>query len=318
MSIADAPDLPYPGDELARRVGGVPDRAHFFKTGEQSARDIEAILGIAGERLESYPRILDFGCGCGRILLWLEGLSAQCSLHGVDIDADAIEWARENLPFATVAVNQPLPPLDYPDASFDLVFSHSVFTHIDESYQDRWLAELRRVTRPEGALLISLHGEHAFQTAHAGNTALEDSLRRDGFLFVADDSWEGDFPSWYQNSFHMPWYVFDHWSRFLGIKVHAPRASLDYQDYVLLERPAGDEAIDLSRRSSRRGSRPGGAADRAAAILARGPAGPGPGRLGFAGRLVRRVMLRLMRPYTSYQEELNRAIVDALKERRER
>ena len=44
----------------------------------------------------------------------------------------------------SVRFNQPLPPLDYPDATFDLIFNHSVFTHIDEQYQDAWLAELLR------------------------------------------------------------------------------------------------------------------------------------------------------------------------------
>src|SRR5262249_14848680 len=50
-------------------------------------------------------------------------------------------------------------PLRYRDASFDLVYAFSVFTHLPESLQLAWMGELRRVLRPGGYLLISLHGE---------------------------------------------------------------------------------------------------------------------------------------------------------------
>jgi ubiquinone/menaquinone biosynthesis C-methylase UbiE len=84
------------------------------------------------------------------MLLWLEEIGRTRSLHGTDIDKEAIAWCRAHLPYVRVSVNGPDPPLPYPDRNFDLVFNHSGFTHIDERRQDLWLTELLRVTRTGG------------------------------------------------------------------------------------------------------------------------------------------------------------------------
>jgi SAM-dependent methyltransferase len=51
-----------------------------------------------------------------------------------------------------------VPPLPYADASFDLVYALSVFTHLPEALQRPWMEELRRVLVPGGHLVVSLHG----------------------------------------------------------------------------------------------------------------------------------------------------------------
>jgi SAM-dependent methyltransferase len=50
------------------------------------------------------------------------------------------------------------PPLPYPDERFDLVYALSVFTHLTESQQRSWSAELHRVTRTCGYVLFTTHG----------------------------------------------------------------------------------------------------------------------------------------------------------------
>jgi SAM-dependent methyltransferase len=127
---------PLPPDELQYRVSGVRDgEATFRESGRISAVEIEAALASWERPLDSFARILDFGCGCGRIVMWLEGLAAQTELCGTDIDADALEWASANFPYARFERNGRYPPLPFPDAHFDLVFSSSVFTHIDQHAQ---------------------------------------------------------------------------------------------------------------------------------------------------------------------------------------
>ena len=87
---------------------------------------------------------LDFGCGCGRTLRWLTREWRDVSWHGTDVDAEAVGWCRSHLP-GRFEVNGPMPPLPFPNASFDLVLGVSVFTHLDEPVQRGWAAELRRV-----------------------------------------------------------------------------------------------------------------------------------------------------------------------------
>lgn len=252
-SIADPPSVtkPLPPDELQYRVSGVRGGERTFREGGRiSVTEIEAALASWGRSLESFERILDFGCGCGRILMWLEQLAERCELHGTDIDADALEWAAANFPYARFARNDQFPPLPFPDAHFDLVLSSSVFTHIDEPSQELWLAELRRVTKPGGFILLSVHGERAFRHAEAAmrgqgqdTTSWAPTLETKGVLFVEEDNWVGGpFPDWYHTAFHAPWYVFARWGRELTIRAFIPRRSLDYQDYVLMEKPPVDSA----------------------------------------------------------------------------
>jgi len=232
--------MPDPGDELISRVVGGADRTWFYWSGRESVRDLERTIGIAGRALDSFEGILDFGCGCGRMLLWMEELGRNRKLHGTDIDADAIDWCRHHVPHAEVTVNHADPPLPYPARSFDLVFSHSVFTHLDEQRQDAWLSELQRVTRPGALLVLSTHGE-----VDLGDDAwgIRERLEGQGIAFIDNvfGSWY-PLPHWYQRTHHAPWYVFEHWGRWFKISAYLPGAAVGGQDQILLERPADNAA----------------------------------------------------------------------------
>lgn len=327
---------PWPGDELVSRVTGLTDRNVFFESGQQSVRDLNRALAVIGRSLESYPTILEFGCGCGRIMLWLEEVAAGAELHGVDIDDRAVKWAQANIPYASFKVNDPLPPLDYPDGFFDLVYNHSVFTHLDEEYQDKWLAELRRVTKPGGTILLTVHGEVAVRhneelTANAGgdSTWLREELRRSGIAFVRQDSYVGGpFPDFYHSTFHAPWYVFDRWGASLRVKAYLPGASLGFQDIVVLENPEADapapaavggappasvrEAPAMAAPMPDPGDPPWIAT--AAALLREGPDVASPSHLGAAATLSRRVVLRALRHYDEHQRKLHEALLWSLRE----
>ena len=82
----------------------------------------------------------------------------------------------------------------------------------------------------------------------AGRLVNEDEIRSqalaavegNGIVFIEDDGWKGGpFPDFYHSTFHAPWYVFQHWTRFFDLKAYVVRGSLDFQDYLLLRRPAG-------------------------------------------------------------------------------
>lgn len=241
---------PRPPDFLIDRVvsgfeneAAEKHRALFDATGKQSVLDIKTALAGIGRSLQEFPRILDFGCGCVCVTRWLQYEVSSSELYGCDIDAEAISWDRDHLP-VEFARNQPEPPLPYADDSFDLILNHSVFTHLDERMQDLWLAELRRVLKPGGIALLSVHGPRAFgMTEHAARFEGEAAavwrreLERDGILFISSDAYVGSsFPSFYHTTFHAPWYVFEHWTRWFAISAYLPHADLGFQDIVLLRR----------------------------------------------------------------------------------
>jgi SAM-dependent methyltransferase len=51
------------------------------------------------------------------------------------------------------------PPLPLEDASIDLVQLISVFTHLPLDCQRAWVSEVRRVLRPGGTAIVTLHGD---------------------------------------------------------------------------------------------------------------------------------------------------------------
>lgn len=311
--------MPSPGDELIARVAGREgsDRAGFFWSGRESVRELERTVSAVGRSLDSFQSILDFGCGCGRMLLWMEGLGTTPTLHGTDTDTEAIAWCREHLPYARFMVNEPDPPLPYPDGAFDLVFNHSVFTHIDERRQDLWLAELWRVTQPGGFLVLTVLGEAGLS---GGDSEVRDRLEREGIAFL-EGSMPGDspFPAWYQNTLHAPWYVFEHWGRWFEIRSYLPGAALGKQDHVVLRRST-DDALPRRPLAARPGLPAAGAPVsrvRYALTAARNYRGIAPtthSRSGPLRALLRRAMLRAIRPYTLHQDKFDDAVVASIEE----
>src|ERR1041385_4176954 len=58
-----------PPAELRYRVSSSPDAQNFITIGKKCAADIQSALRQAGHDVAEFPRILDFGCGCGRTLI---------------------------------------------------------------------------------------------------------------------------------------------------------------------------------------------------------------------------------------------------------
>jgi SAM-dependent methyltransferase len=148
--------MPVPPLGLIDLVSGQPDIPWFLEGGRRGAASIREALRRQGAVMESLGAILDFGCGCGRVLRHWSGLPGE--VHGSDLNPSLVEWCRRHLPFARLENNGLEPPLPYPEQSFDLVYALSVFTHLPEALQLPWVREMRRVLRPGGFLLITTHG----------------------------------------------------------------------------------------------------------------------------------------------------------------
>ena len=208
-----------PPAEMRYRVGGSQHADEFIAIGKRCAADIQSALHRVGFDLGSFTRILDFGCGCGRTLVHMKSLTPHAQFAGTDIDAKAIEWCRQHLDFASFSLSKESPPIDYAADTFDFIYVISVFTHLDEDYQFRWLEELRRIAKPGGVLLLTLHAA------------------KDGHDFLFERSYEkGLFPAWYQNTYHSKEYVFENFGKYFQVLDYFPRSMNDFQDVVVLRK----------------------------------------------------------------------------------
>lgn len=158
-----APDgLPIPPAHLIFLVSGTRNVEWFLRSGRAAADSIRNVTDQNGVRLPEMDRILDFGCGCGRVLRYWKDLDGP-AVEGCDSNPKLIRWVSAKLPFADAKTNSIHPPLPYEDDRFDMLYALSVFTHLDASLQHPWMQELQRVVRPRGYLIITTHGDR-----HAG------------------------------------------------------------------------------------------------------------------------------------------------------
>src|SRR5207253_3017983 len=137
-----APDgLPIPPSDLIFLVAGSADISWFLKAGARAANTITDALKRQSIGVNGLGAILDFGCGCGRVLRHWHGLH-QTKVCGADYNPRLIEWCQSNLPFGQFTINRLAPPLDYGNAEFDLIYAFSVFTHLTEELQMAWINEM--------------------------------------------------------------------------------------------------------------------------------------------------------------------------------
>jgi SAM-dependent methyltransferase len=213
---ADLPDA-----ERRFRVIGNREADGFLRLGATDAHRIKAAYeAFTGKRWEDLGAILDWGVGCGRVARHLApGLGER--FFGCDIDADNVAWCAAHLP-GTYRPSRLEPPLPFADDSFDAIYGVSVFTHLRAPWEARWLAELHRVLRPGGIILMTLHGQTAidFQRLDpATYRALQQRVESEGLAVVSANAQLDGFiehPDEYVNVYHSMAHVRDIWGKWFA------------------------------------------------------------------------------------------------------
>ncbi len=155
-----APDgIPLPSPRLCFPVTVSYDPNHYYSSGEIGSASIRHILEQNDKKIESMERILDFGCGCGRLTRHLNNLSGL-EIHGTDSSKELINWCIRNLSFGCFTTHKLESKLVYADNYFDFAYSVAVFGHFTEDLQKHWINELCRVIKPGGLLLVTVKGSN--------------------------------------------------------------------------------------------------------------------------------------------------------------
>ncbi len=147
--------LAIPPKEL--RSGYDEDDMLYSQNSELDIAKMLEIAKLSGFEIKEKMKILDFGCSSGRMIRRLKPYAEKCEIWGTDVSVDHIYWCNQYLnppfQFATTTFNAHLP---FEDKYFNLIYSGSVFTHIDNLIES-WLLELRRILSDDGRLYITVH-----------------------------------------------------------------------------------------------------------------------------------------------------------------
>lgn len=102
-------------------------------------------------------KLLEYGCGTGRNVSYLQTAFAGAEITGCDISAESLEEAKTLAPSAEFILES---ERKWSDREFQLIFVAGVFHHIPPNQRDQVMAELYRRLTPGGDLIVFEHNPY--------------------------------------------------------------------------------------------------------------------------------------------------------------
>lgn len=142
-------------------------------------RPVEVLLLIR-YREQVTGRVLELGCGAGRITGYLVELAAEA--HGVDISADMIAECRRRYPAGRFSQQDIRDLSSFESDSLDLVVAgYNLLDIFTDPERRQALREIRRVLSPTGILIMSSHNRAYMPKIRAPNELRRSDPLRFGF-----------------------------------------------------------------------------------------------------------------------------------------
>lgn len=142
-----------PNDEM---FGG--DLDDYLGVAETAVAQIAHAMALTGRT--DCQRILDLPCGHGRVMRALRAVFTDAELIACDINRDGVDFCAAQ--FGALPVYSKPDPREIPlDGTFDVIWVGSLLTHLDAPRCRAFLRFLCERLRPNGLLLVSMHGRHA-------------------------------------------------------------------------------------------------------------------------------------------------------------
>ena len=113
-------------------------------------------LDFIRKYLKKKGAILDFGCGNGRLISFLEKENFKGKYQGADISRGLIAIAQKKYPqkqFFLLGEEEKWP---FADESFDLVIAIAVFHHLSPKMAKNSLREMKRILCPGGKVILTV------------------------------------------------------------------------------------------------------------------------------------------------------------------
>ena len=200
---------------LIQAFTGAADTVDHIENGKRSADYYVDLYNQLCGNFGDVESVLDFGCGCGRVLSRMPA-AGDTRYFGVDLRDDALDWLRKTMPDGTFVTGTELPPVDLDAGSLDLIYSVSVLTHLTQEQEGAWLDEWQRLLKPGGHVIATFRGEdwvEQFAYANQKPEIRKDWAENGGFCYQKHRYWEGIFPEYYSGTYHTADYVRETWGK---------------------------------------------------------------------------------------------------------
>ena len=194
--------VPFPAEDIQVITNG--QKGEF--TGQGAIAILDCVMSFINDTYSPASiknmRVLDYGCGWGRMTRLLPFYFDIDKIVGVDVDERLINSANELLPFLQHKKIESMEPLPFEDASFDIIFANSVFTHLSEKSALFALAELSRILGRNGLIIISVLEKNNMDSFYKNREQrdwitkilgkkedAESKLQDEGFLWGCNNRW---------------------------------------------------------------------------------------------------------------------------------
>ena len=186
-------DFPVPFNSSMRKTSSRSIR-HYYISGIRTYLPIATSAIQEGIMLHEKINVLDFGCGVGRQLLHFTRHYPGPCYYACDIDDTSVAFIAKNYPLVETYVNTFSPPLKYQDSFFDMIYSVSIFSHLNMEDQKVWLIELGRITKPGGLCFVTTEGYSSLKSLAASfgrnENELKEKLDHFGYIYKEYKDWE--------------------------------------------------------------------------------------------------------------------------------
>lgn len=190
------PTLPHLSSLLPQRTPDKIQQEWTGSSGDTLLRQSCSFLNmVAAEFTQATGRslagakVLDFGCGWGRLMRLLPFFTDPVNIYGSDAWDVSLKYARDAKILGTLAKSDDLPTsLPFYEVNFDLIYAFSVFTHLSEAAARACLAAMRHSIAPNGLVIISVRPEEFWDFEARNKQADYSHLRKQhemsGFAFL--------------------------------------------------------------------------------------------------------------------------------------
>ncbi len=179
-SVIPTAHLRYCGPEFR-------DDEYYLRSAEAEARRLVADFGC-----DRQTKVLDIGCGQGRLPIGILRVIGDLDYVGIDVDGDSIGWCERHierphpsfrfvhLDVANERYNKRGNVItgdfrfDFPDKSFDIIYLFSVFSHMRQDNMRVYLSEFLRLLKAGGGVFFTTFVEEGVPPV---------SVNPDGYVF---------------------------------------------------------------------------------------------------------------------------------------